>query len=255
MHRVDLLGCPMDAGTMTETIDRVHTAISEGKYLQHSVVNVAKLVNMRSDPALDTAVRSCDLISVDGMGLIYGARFLGEDIGERVTGIDLFHELVAMSAGMGFPVFLLGGTDEVVTLTARRLQEQYPLLRIVGAENGYFWGEEEAVVERIRASGARMLFVAISSPQKETFIARWGAQMGVNFVMGVGGAFDVLAGKVRRAPAWVQKLGAEWLYRMVQEPGRLFSRYVGTNARFALLLVEARFASAGRQRRVAKSQH
>lgn len=237
MRRVELIGCPMDVATMDETVDVIRQAVSAGLFTQHVVVNVAKMVNMRTDAQLDASVRACDIINIDGMGVVVGARFLGHDVPERVAGVDLFHELLAMSAREGFSVFLLGATEEVVSLTASRALALNPGLKLAGYHHGYFWSDEAGTVEKIRASGAQLLFVAITSPKKENFINRWRDQLGVSFVMGVGGTFDVVAGKVKRAPLWMQKYGLEWLYRVIQEPGRMWKRYLVTNVRFGGLLV------------------
>lgn len=237
MHRIDLLGCPMDVGTMGETVGAIEEALENKRFTQHVVVNVAKLVNMRKDPQLAASVRECDIINIDGMGVVLGARMLGHDVPERVAGVDLFHELLSMSEQKGYSVFLLGARDEVVLETARRVQLQYPELKLAGYHHGYFWDDEEAMVERIRASGAQLLFVAITSPKKENFINKWRDRLGVTFVMGVGGTFDVVAGKVQRAPVWMQNSGLEWFYRVLQEPGRMWKRYLVTNSVFAFLLV------------------
>lgn len=241
MQRIELMGCPMDVASMQETVSTVREAVAARRFTQHVVVNVAKLVNMRSDPELNASVRACDIINIDGMGVVMGARFLGHDVPERVAGVDLFHELLAMSAREGFSVFLLGAKDEVVSATARKVQALYPNLQVVGHHHGYFWDDEAALVEKIHASGAQMLFVAITSPKKENFINRWRDQLGVSFVMGVGGTFDVVAGKVKRAPLWMQNWGLEWLYRVIQEPRRMWRRYLVTNAKFALLLLQERW--------------
>lgn len=222
---------------MGETVTTIRDAVAARRFTQHVVVNVAKLVNMRTDPQLDASVRACDIINIDGMGVVIGARFLGHDVPERVAGVDLFHALLAMSAQEGFSVFLLGAKDQVVSTAAAKVQALYPGLKLAGYHHGYFWDDEAAMVDTIRASGAQLLFVAITSPKKENFINRWRDQLGVSFVMGVGGTFDVVAGKVKRAPLWMQKYGLEWLYRVIQEPGRMWKRYLVTNVRFGGLLV------------------
>ncbi|MGQ9427239.1 WecB/TagA/CpsF family glycosyltransferase [Gilvimarinus sp. F26214L] len=240
MQRIELLGCSMDVASMSETINRIEVALLEGRFTQHVVINVAKLVNMRKDPELDASVRGCDIINIDGMGVVLGARLLGHQVPERVAGVDLFHALLAMSAQKGYSVFLLGARAEVVSATAERVQAMYPGLRIAGYHHGYFWDDEEAMVEKVRASGAQLLFVAITSPRKENFISKWRDQLGVTFVMGVGGTFDVVAGKVKRAPLWMQKWGLEWFYRVLQEPRRMWKRYLVTNIQFAWLLLKAK---------------
>jgi N-acetylglucosaminyldiphosphoundecaprenol N-acetyl-beta-D-mannosaminyltransferase len=127
----------------------------------------------------------------------------------------------------------------VVAKTVERVLEKHRGLQIAGYSNGYFWDNEKAAVDAIRSSGARLLFVAITSPKKETFIERWKDDLGVDFVMGVGGTFDVIAGKVRRAPVWMQRSGLEWLFRVIQEPRRMWKRYLVTNVKFAAMLTGA----------------
>ena len=241
MKRVELLGCPLDVATMTETLDVISSAVENRQFTQHTVVNVAKLVHMRSDPQLNEAVISCDIINIDGMGVVWGARWLGIDVPQRIAGIDLFWQLLQVSEQRQFPIFLLGAEDEIVKSVAEIIGKHHPQLRIAGYHHGYFWSDEQTVVDQIRHSGARLLFVAITSPHKECFINRWRQSLGVDFVMGVGGTFDVIAGKVKRAPKWMQNSGLEWLYRLLQEPRRMWKRYLVTNSIFLWLLLCSKF--------------
>jgi N-acetylglucosaminyldiphosphoundecaprenol N-acetyl-beta-D-mannosaminyltransferase len=236
MERIEFLGSPMDSASMVETVSYIANRIEKKEFLQHVVVNVAKLVNMQKDAELAASVKACDLINIDGMGVVIGARFMGHDIPERVAGVDLFHNLLDMSADKGFPVFLLGAEEAIVEKTAAKVKELHNGIQVAGYHHGYFWDDEEAVVKQIKESGARLLFVAITSPKKENFINKWQDQLGVDFVMGVGGTFDVVAGKVKRAPVWMQNYGLEWFYRVMQEPGRMWKRYAETNSKFAWLL-------------------
>jgi N-acetylglucosaminyldiphosphoundecaprenol N-acetyl-beta-D-mannosaminyltransferase len=246
------MGSPLDVGTIDETIDFIDERVARHELTQHVVVNVAKLVQMHSDAELRRSVEGCDIINIDGMGIIFGGRLLGLELGERVAGIDLFARLVERSAVRGYPIFLLGATPPVVAEVARRLQAAHTTLRIAGFHHGYFWDDEQAIVNTIHGSGARLLFVAIASPRKEKFIARWRAALGVDFVMGVGGTFDVVAGVVSRAPGWMQRSGFEWLYRVIQEPRRMWRRYLFTNLSFARMivtqLIRQRFLRARGQR-------
>ena len=241
MQRINFLGSPMDSGTMIDAVSHIESKLIAGEFLQHVVVNVAKLVHMQTDQKLADSVNACDVINIDGMGVVIGARFCGHHIPERVAGVDLFHNLLAMSAKRGFSVFLLGAEEEIVAATAIKVKEQNPNLTIAGYHHGYFWDDEEAVVKIIRESGAKLLFVAITSPKKENFINKWQDKLGVDFVMGVGGTFDVVAGKVKRAPVWMQNSGLEWLYRVIQEPRRMGKRYLVTNTKFAWLILKERF--------------
>lgn len=238
MPRITLLNCPVDVMTIEESVCLIGERIKANLFTQHVVVNVAKLVHMLEDQSLADSVKSCDIINIDGMGVVYGARFLGYHIPERVAGIDLFHKLLEHSVICDLPIFLLGATEEVVSKTEEVVRNKYPGLKVAGFHHGYFWDNEEAIVKKIADSGARLLFVAITSPKKENFINKWKDQLGVDFVMGVGGTFDVVAGKVKRAPVWMQNAGLEWFYRVLQEPGRMWKRYAVTNSKYLLLLAK-----------------
>lgn len=205
--------------------------------MQHSVVNVAKLVNMQSNASLHRSVSACDIVNIDGMGVLWAARLLGHKVQERVAGIDLFYRLLSVSKKNKYPIFLLGAEEKVLNQAVNKIKNDYEGIEISGFHHGYFWENESDVVEIIRRSGAGLLFVAISSPRKEEFINKWREELGVNFVMGVGGTFDVVSGKISRAPEWMQKAGLEWLFRLLQEPRRMWRRYLVTNSKFVLLLL------------------
>ncbi|QIL86095.1 WecB/TagA/CpsF family glycosyltransferase [Vibrio sp. HDW18] len=241
MKRINMLGSPMDVASMAETVALIRERILRHEFTQHVVVNVAKLVNMRKDQQLAQSVTECDLINIDGMGVVWGARFLGHTVPERVAGVDLFLELNAMAENEQLAVFYLGAKPEIVAKTAAVMQEKHPQLTIAGYHHGYFWDDEQAIVEKISQSGAQLLFVAITSPKKENFINRWKDKLGVSFVMGVGGTFDVVAGHVSRAPLWMQKGGLEWFYRVLQEPRRMWKRYLLTNSQYIWMLLVEKF--------------
>jgi N-acetylglucosaminyldiphosphoundecaprenol N-acetyl-beta-D-mannosaminyltransferase len=238
MNRIEAFDCPMDVATIEETASIIAERVESNIFTQHVVVNVAKLVNMRKDDQLSQSIRSSDIINIDGMGVVIAARILGFDVPERVAGIDLFHSLLKMSAEHGYPVYLLGAENVVVTEACHRLEKLYPCLIIAGHHHGYFWDDEAAMARKIHDSGARLLFVAITSPKKENFINKWKDELNVDFVMGVGGTFDVVSGKTKRAPVWMQDYGMEWLYRVFQEPGRMWKRYLVTNSRFLVMLCQ-----------------
>jgi N-acetylglucosaminyldiphosphoundecaprenol N-acetyl-beta-D-mannosaminyltransferase len=241
MRQIEMLGTPMHVATMHETVEFIKQRVLAREFTQHVVVNVAKIVNMRKDPMLRDGVAECDIINIDGMGVVWGARLLGHEVPERVAGVDLFMELIEMSSKNELPVFLLGAKAEIVNRTKEKLEALHPNLKVAGVHDGYFTAdEEETVVRQIRESGARLMFVAITSPKKEIFINRWGSELGVDFVMGVGGTFDVVSGMTKRAPLWMQNWGLEWLYRIIQEPRRMWKRYLVTNSKYAWLLLKSR---------------
>ena len=230
------MGCKVDNLNMAETLDVVEGFIHAGTPHQHVVVNVDKIVKANRDPALRQIINDCDLINADGMPVVWASRLLGKPLKERVTGVDLFEALMAQAALKGWRVYLLGAREEVVSGVARLYPARYPGLTIAGYRNGYWKPEEEAqVVEQIAEARADILFVAISSPKKEAFLARHQAAMKIPFAMGVGGTFDVAVGLVKRAPVWMQKAGLEWFYRFLQEPRRMFRRYFIDDMAFVAL--------------------
>jgi N-acetylglucosaminyldiphosphoundecaprenol N-acetyl-beta-D-mannosaminyltransferase len=235
--RYQFLGYPIDALTMAETLEVIALAIRSRTPLYHVVVNVAKLVSMRHDRNLASDVVASDLTNIDGMGVVWGARLLGCQVPERVAGIDLMHAVLVQAETEGWRPYFLGARPEVLEKALENLRRRYPGLNIAGFNHGYFEVEEEYMIAaQIRAARADCLFVAMSSPKKEKFMNRWRDLMDVSFVMGVGGSLDVAAGLVRRAPLWVQSCGLEWLFRLLQEPRRMWKRYLLTNVAYALLL-------------------
>lgn len=243
--RADILGCTIDRVGMQETLAKIDELIATGRYAQHMCINTAKLVSLRDDARLREIVERCDLVNADGQGVVWASRLLGDPLPERVTGIDLMEELLGLAERKGYRVYILGAKDDVLDQAVTRIRERYPGLQLAGRRNGYFTAEEEPqVCGEIRASRPHIVFVAISSPRKEYFLAERGPELGAEFVMGVGGAVDVMAGLTRRAPVAWQKLGLEWLFRLLQEPRRMFRRYAVSNARFAWMMVVALFQQA-----------
>ena len=201
--------------------------IASRRVHQHVVVNVDKLVKAQRDSTLRQIINECDLVNVDGQPVVWMSRLLGRPLKERVTGTDLMTSLIERSAQKKYRPFFLGATEQIVSQLVTILQTRYPQLQVAGWRNGYWTPEQEPeVVRQIRHSQADILFVAISSPKKEIFLGRWKNEMGVPFMMGVGGSFDVAAGLVKRAPVWMQRGGFEWAYRLWQEPGRMWRRYL-----------------------------
>lgn len=237
---ITIMGIPMHAWTMEATLAEISSRLDKNIFTQHVVVNVAKLVSAQKERQLRKALLACDIVNIDGMGIVWGGRLLGFDIPERVTGIDLFFELLKLAEERGEPVFFLGAKAPIIEQTVCNLRTRYPRLIIAGWNHGYFWDDEETIVTKIRDSGATLLFVAITSPKKEQFIDHWRAQLGVKLAMGVGGTFDIVAGKTKRAPRWMGQAGLEWFFRLLQEPRRMWKRYFSTNTKYALLLVRER---------------
>jgi N-acetylglucosaminyldiphosphoundecaprenol N-acetyl-beta-D-mannosaminyltransferase len=240
MNRITLMGCQIDNLSMEDTLAAVEGFIRSGQPHQHVVLNVDKLVKASRDEALRSIINDCALVNADGMPVVWASRLLGKPLKERVAGVDLFEALMGRAADKGWRVFLLGAREEVVLGVRDAYLRKYPQVLIAGWRNGYWNGEQEEaeVVEQIRASGADLLFVAMSSPKKEQFLGRHQAAMKIPFAMGVGGTFDVAIGRLRRAPRWMQNAGLEWLFRFLQEPRRLFRRYFIEDMAFIWLLIK-----------------
>jgi len=200
-------------------------------------INVAKLMALRGDEQLRESVERCELITADGQPIVWASRLLHDPLPSRVAGIDLMQALMARASRAGYRIYVLGARPEVLETAVSRIRAEHPAIAIVGYRDGYYAdAEEEAVAEEIAAARPDILFVAMSSPRKEYFLMRHGRTIGVPFVMGVGGAIDVIAGVTKRAPGTMQQLGLEWLFRLAQEPRRLARRYALTNSQFLLVL-------------------
>jgi N-acetylglucosaminyldiphosphoundecaprenol N-acetyl-beta-D-mannosaminyltransferase len=244
---VQLFGLRMDNLSLEETVSRVNGFIERGGVHQHVVVNVDKIVKADRDPRIRDVVNGCDIVNVDGQPVVWASRLLGKPIKERVTGIDLMIRLFAEAHRRGYRLYFLGARGEVVQRVVDEVRAQFPGAEIAGWRDGYFRpDEEEAVADDIARARPDILFVAITSPKKELFLARWKDRIKAPFVMGVGGSFDVFAGLVDRAPRWMQRAGLEWLFRLAQEPRRMWRRYLVEDMRFLWLVVREHRARAAR---------
>ena len=236
-NRINILNCPIDKLTMDETVDKIGQSIENKEHLHHVAVNAAKLVHMQKDKALYDSVVSSDIISPDGQAVVWASKILGQELPERVAGIDLMQNLVKLASEKKYKVFFFGAKEEIVKTVVDKYAILYSEDIIAGYRNGYFSeNEEESIAKEIADSKADILFVAISSPTKEIFLNKYKKIIKTPFIMGVGGSFDVVADKVSRAPIWMQKNGLEWLYRLVQEPRRMWKRYLYTNSMFIWLV-------------------
>lgn len=232
--KINFIGIPIDALSMSDTIELIDKGIRQNKRINHVVINAGKVVSMQKDKKLYESVVSCDIINADGQSIIWAARFLGKKLPERVAGVDLMQLLVQLAYEKGYKCFFLGAKEEVVKTVVDIYSRKYGSSIISGYRNGYFSKEEEPeIAEQIANSGAQLLFVAITSPRKENFMYEQREVLSsVNFTMGVGGSFDVVAGYTKRAPVWMQNIGLEWFYRFIQEPRRMWRRYLIGNSKF-----------------------
>jgi N-acetylglucosaminyldiphosphoundecaprenol N-acetyl-beta-D-mannosaminyltransferase len=235
---VDVCGLPVHQLTLDGSVRAAESLIDDGGPHQHVVLNAAKVVLAHDDPALANVIGRCSLINADGQSIVWASWLLGHPLPERVAGIDFMYALWDLAARRGYRVYLLGAEAEVVSRVADAVSQRG--VGLAGYHDG-FWtaAEEPAVVAAIAAKKPDLLFVAIPSPRKEQFLSAHLEELGAAFVVGVGGAFDVVAGVTRRAPTWMQRAGLEWLFRLMQEPRRMAKRYVVGNTRFIALVLRS----------------
>ncbi|WP_298792860.1 WecB/TagA/CpsF family glycosyltransferase [uncultured Allomuricauda sp.] len=243
MNRINILNTAIDNFSMEETLEKVVKAIERKEHLHHVVVNAGKMVSMQKDLQLRESVNNSHIINADGQAVVWASRFLGKPLKERVAGIDLMENLVDSAGKHHHKIFFFGAKENIVKNVVKLYSEKYGADIVAGYRNGYFKKEDEKkIAKQIADSGAQILFVAMSSPKKENFLFDNRAVLAkVNFIMGVGGSFDVVAGKVKRAPLFMQKVGLEWFYRFIQEPKRMWKRYLIGNTKFIIMVFRERF--------------
>tara|TARA_B100000963_G_scaffold49152_1_gene37359 strand:- start:3149 stop:3901 length:753 start_codon:yes stop_codon:yes gene_type:complete len=243
INTVSVFNVPIWNVTMNEAIIFIKKEIQQNNHLHHSVINAGKVVAMQQNKELRESVLSADIINADGAGIILASKIFGTPIKQRVTGIDLMENLIKMAHDNNCKIYFLGAKQDVLEKVIKHYSNLYSNEIVAGFQNGYFKKDEESkIAKQIAESGANILFVAMTSPKKENFLYDQNNILKtINFIMGVGGSFDVVSGEVKRAPIWIQKIGFEWFYRFVQEPKRMWKRYLIGNFKFLLLILKYKF--------------
>jgi N-acetylglucosaminyldiphosphoundecaprenol N-acetyl-beta-D-mannosaminyltransferase len=213
--RVEILGIGVDNVSMSETLAILDSFVAEGKPRVVVTADAAGIVAAQSDPQWRSILENADLVTPDSVGVLWAAGKAGNPIGARVSGVDLVERLVAK----GYRTYFLGAGPGIAEAAKEVLQKKYAEAQIVGARDGFFTEAEEAsVVAQIKAEEPQVLFVAMGIPKQEKFIVKHLYEIGAPINVGVGGSFDVLSGTVKRAPALLQRLHLEWLWRLIQNP-------------------------------------
>jgi len=241
-RKVKLFNIEVDVLSMNETLEVINEAVIAKKQVVHNCINANKVVLMEKDKLLHNSLVQADIISADGQAIVWSSKLFNKPLPERVPGIDLMENLMTLAVEQGYKVYLFGAKQEIVEKVAMHYGDTINSDLIAGYRNGYFSEDDELkIVEDINNSGAQILFVAIPSPQKELFINKYRAKMpNIYLLMGVGGSFDVIAGSVPRAPRWMQNVGLEWFYRLIQEPKKMWRRYLIGNFIFLFLTIKYR---------------
>lgn len=221
--RVDILSAPVDCVDMARALDAVDEMVRGDRARTILAVNPEKVIKAQSDALLRRALADAGLLIPDGIGVVLAARLLHGQSITRVPGAELMPAICERATDRGYRVFLFGGSEAVNAAAAQVLRDRYPGIVIAGRQHGYV---DDAgmgtVVDIINRSGANVLFIALGSPRQELWMEQHLSRLAqVRVCQGVGGTFDVLAGNVRRAPAWFRRLHLEWFYRLVTQPGRL----------------------------------
>jgi len=240
--RIKILNTTIDVLSEQETVNLVEKYVLNYEPLHLIGVNADKINALNTDPLLNKIVNSCGVINADGASVVLASRFLKKPLPERVAGIDLMDSLMKLCATKGYSVYLLGAKERVIKKAADVIVHKYPKLKIVGIRNGYFdTSKWEEISNDLNQKKPSFVFVGITSPTKEYLVEYLQSKGNRAVFMGVGGSFDVVSGIVSRAPYWMQKMNLEWLYRVMQEPKRLFKRYLFGNVRFVIRVLKAKF--------------
>jgi len=240
-RRVDFLGCPLDLYTSDEILQQIREAIDRRsrKCVIH-FLNGNKIVQAHEDPEMRAILWRGDFVLADGQPLLPMAHLLKMEIPERIDGIGLMEKLLHLADEHRYRIFLLGAKQAVLDACAAEIQHRFPGLVVAGRRNGYFREEElPEIVQQINSTHPDIVFIGIGTPIKERLADQWGSRIEAPVIQGVGGSFDVMAGLVQRAPGWMQRMGLEWFYRVLQEPRRMFWRYLKTNVQCLALFAKA----------------
>lgn len=236
-----VLGCPVDQITLKQCVQYFESLISKRQRCHIVVVNAAKVVKSRGDTELRNVLAEADLIGADGVPIVWASRMIGQPLPGRVNGTDLMEALFEAAAEKGFRLYLLGARQHVIENAVNQLKQKYPRLNVVGYRNGYFNSvvEEQQVVKEINKAKPDILMLGMGTPMKEKWVKRHKEVLQVPIIHGVGGSFDIVGGITKRAPKWMQRHGLEWLFRLFQEPRRMWKRYLVTNSIFIWLVFKA----------------
>lgn len=221
-NTVNVLGVNIDKVTFDEALNIAENLAKTQGVSAIFTPNPEIIMCAKEDREMREILNSADLCTADGIGVVYGAKILGDPVPQRVAGFDLTCALIERLSATGDGIFLFGAKPGVAEEAQKRLKEKYPGIVVSGTHNGYFKEEDEReIVEEINKSGAKVLLVCLGAPKQEKWIAKHRENLKVNLCMGVGGTLDVLAGTAKRAPKIFIKLNLEWLYRLLKNPSRI----------------------------------
>lgn len=219
---VKILGVPVHPLTMNESVAVLEEKLQKKEQAFVVTANAEIIMMCQQDKEYNNIVsEQADLVLPDGAGAVWAGRYLGNEVPERVAGFDLYNQLLKLSADKGYKAYFFGGAPGVAEAAKNKAEELYPGVQIVGCRNGYFnETEEETIIKEINDAAPDMLFVALGAPKQEKWLVKYRNQLKPRVLMGIGGSFDVLAGKMERAPKWMQEASLEWAFRLYKQPSR-----------------------------------
>lgn len=242
MNEIKIFNIKIHPLRRTEFISIIKSNLERGKQIAQFGVNSATVNDIVRNEELAETINNADLVHIDGMSVVWALRSLGYTVPERVATPDLADDILALANMENFSVFLFGAKESILELCRVNLERTYPELRIVGCRNGYYSPEEEeSIFDMINKAQPDILLLGMSSPKKELFFENYRDKLNAKYILGVGGYFDIVSGLIKRAPKWMQDSGMEWFYRLLQEPRRLWKRYLIGIHQFFWLITKEKF--------------
>jgi N-acetylglucosaminyldiphosphoundecaprenol N-acetyl-beta-D-mannosaminyltransferase len=241
VERIDVLGCPFDAITFDEVVAAIKRAVVENRRLHVVTGNIDFVMKAKRDPIFAEEIRRADLVTADGVPILWAASLLGAPLRGRVNGTDLVWKCAEISAETGCAVALIGAGPGVAARAAKKLQERFPGARIYAISTPFRLGPQEnaGIVEQIKIVNAKIVLAALGAPKQERWLQAYLDECGANVGIGCGSAFDIICGDLPRAPRWMRENGLEWFHRMLFEPKRLGRRYLVEDSPFILHFIAA----------------
>ena len=219
--KINILGVPFDEVNMSQAAERVMRFMEEGKFRVVCTPNPEIVMSAAENPEFMDVLKRADMVVADGVGIVWAAKYLGKPLEERVSGFDLTQSVFNEMKDTEYTAYFFGGAPGVAEKAKAKMEEKFPGLKIVGVHNGYFdMDEERRILSDIREKAPNLLLAGLGSPKQEKWIDANRYVLNGTVCIGVGGSFDVMAGEVKRAPEVYQKLGLEWLYRLIKQPSR-----------------------------------
>lgn len=246
-HKVDILGTPVSSLTMDELFSNWERVIKAGEKVQVCITPVNSILAARATARVQEVYKHADYVLCDGVPVKWASEFLGDPIKERITGLDVLPRIFPFALQHDFSIFLLGASPGVAEMLQTIMEEKHPGVKIVGTfvppfRDVFSKEENQQMIEAINAVKPDILLVSLTAPKQDIWIAENIANLDTHVAIGIGGAFEVAAGMIKRAPLWMQKSGLEWLYRFLQEPKRMFRRYFVEAPVFIPLVIQQKLS-------------